>query len=109
MLKAQTVKSAKATGKTYYLNDGDNLRLKVDPKGRKYWDVRYRLNGKRVDHRIGAYPRYSLVEARQERTKLLEKVDEGVSPTGKPQKDVYGSMSMTPLATSPSIPSPPRW
>ena len=80
MLKTQTVKSAKATGKTYYLNDGDNLRLKVDPKGRKYWDVRYRLNGKRVDHRIGAYPRYSLVEARQERTKLLEKVDEGVSP-----------------------------
>jgi len=51
------------------------------PKGRKTWQVMYRLAG-RTKHRfkIGTYPTIGLAEAREEARRLLAQVQRGIDP-----------------------------
>ncbi len=44
---------AKPKDKVDYLNDGNNLRLRIRPNGTKDWVARYTLNRKQRDFRIG--------------------------------------------------------
>lgn len=45
-LTIQTVKNAKLDNKTRKLFDGGGLYLEVPPKGRKWWRLKYRFDGK---------------------------------------------------------------
>lgn len=53
--------------KSYYLNDGDGLRLKIDPKGNKYFIGRKQINGKRPDIYCGAFDPRPVTAGRMEK------------------------------------------
>jgi len=65
-LSVAAINSAKANdGKIRKLFDGNGLQLWVMPDGAKYWRADFRIDGKRKDFAIGAYPKISLAEARK--------------------------------------------
>jgi len=64
LLTEQSCKNAKAQSKTFYLNDGAGLRLRIRPNGNKSWIFRYSLNNKDMSHGLGSYPAVSLQSAR---------------------------------------------
>ena len=60
--------------------DRDGLSVRLSPKGKLTFQVRYRFNGtpKRLD--ISSYPNVSLKEAREECLRLKGELDRGVTP-----------------------------
>ena len=74
------VKQAKAGEKTRSMSDGKGLLLEVRPNGRKYWIVRYWVNGKEKRSSLGAYPEVSLKEAREKNYELRRVVASGSRP-----------------------------
>ena len=58
------------------------LHLWVKSPKHKYWILRYSLNGKRKDMSIGAYPKKSIKEARNEAIDAKRLVDNGIDPAG---------------------------
>ena len=70
--------------------DGDGLRLVIKKTGRKYWVLRYQLNGKRRDIGLGTYPDpsnetrskrdLSLKAARSKAAILQERISNGIDP-----------------------------
>lgn len=65
-LSAMKVAAAKPGPKRQALEDGDGLRLYVEPNGTKRWAVRVTVGGKRNERGLGVYPTVGLAEARQE-------------------------------------------
>lgn len=65
-LTFKQVESAKPQEKVYYLQDEDGLRLKVDPKGRKYFVARKQINKKRRDINLGAFDPRPVTAGRME-------------------------------------------
>jgi integrase len=74
------VKTAKPQAKPYKLTDGGGLYLLVKLNGSKYWQYRFRINGKQGTYQIGTYPDTSIKKAREEHLLAREKVSEGVNP-----------------------------
>ncbi len=74
MLNDAKIKAAKPKAKRYTLHDAEGLFLAVEPWGRKYWLLRYTLNGKTRRMSLGKYPAVGLAAARdlagKERAKL---------------------------------------
>lgn len=64
LLTHTAVKNAKPQAKTYRLKDGSGLFLQIDPKGGKYWRLRYFHTGKEKMLALGTYPEVSLLDAR---------------------------------------------
>ena len=60
--------------------DGEGLRLMVKSDGRKYWILRFQLNGKRRDMSLGAYPGVSLKAARMEASARRKQLMAGDDP-----------------------------
>ncbi|MEH6566262.1 MAG: integrase arm-type DNA-binding domain-containing protein [Halopseudomonas sp.] len=60
--------------------DGDGLRLVIKKTGRKYWVMRFQLNGKRRDMSLGAYPDVSLKSARSKTAIHRERITNGLDP-----------------------------
>ncbi len=60
--------------------DGDGLRLVIKKTGRKYWVMRFQLNGKRRDMSLGAYPDVSLKTARSKTAIHRERITNGLDP-----------------------------
>lgn len=58
-------KNAIAKEKQYRLTDNNGLSLRVDPNGKKYWSVRFTVNGQRRSKSIGQYPEVGLKKARE--------------------------------------------
>jgi|APTNR8051073442_1049403.scaffolds.fasta_scaffold02340_5 integrase len=56
------------------------LYLIVQPSGAKSWAVRYRVDGRPVKDTIGAYPAWSLAEARGEADRRLKIAGKGADP-----------------------------
>lgn len=56
------------------------LRLSVGKNGRKHWDVRLRLRGRKLALRIGEWPAVSTTEARRRANELKAKVSLGIDP-----------------------------
>ena len=50
------------------LADGEGLYMWVMPNGKKYWRLKYKINGKPKELAIGVYPEVSLKEARDKKT-----------------------------------------
>ena len=64
LLKPVAIDNAKPRDKAYALTDGGGLLLEVLPSGTKTWRFKYHLNGKREKVTIGAYPAYTIKQAR---------------------------------------------
>lgn len=61
--------------------DSLGLYLEVQPKGAKYWRLKYRYGGKEKRLALGTYPQVSLLEARKSRTKARDLLAEGRDPS----------------------------
>ena len=64
-LTATAAKVAKPKDKPYKLSDEKGLYLLINPKGAKYWRLKYRYGGKEKTLALGVYPEVSLAEALQ--------------------------------------------
>lgn len=78
MLNDAKIKAAKAKTTRYTLHDAEGLFLAVEPWGRKYWLLRYTLDGKTRRMSLGTYPAVGLAAARNLAAKERAKLD---SPT----------------------------
>ncbi len=63
------------------------MYLEVMPTGARYWRLKYRMSGKEKRLSLGVYPRVSLVQARQARTKARELIAKGIDPSLKRQQE----------------------
>ena len=79
-LKPATINNAKPRERTYPLTDGGGLQLEVLPSGSKTWRFKYHLNGKREKVTIGAYPAFTIKQARDRHEELRALVERGQSP-----------------------------
>lgn len=80
-LTVTQIKSVKPTGKTQKLFDGKGMYLEVTPKGKTYWRLKYRINGKEKRISLGVYPDVSLKEAREKRTDERKLISARVDPS----------------------------
>lgn len=80
MLTDMACKKAKQTDKLYRLLDQSGLYLAVHPNGSKYWQYRFKLEGKQHSYSLGTYPMVSLLDARNEHARLREQVKKGINP-----------------------------
>jgi len=75
------VKNAKPGAKSRKMADGGGMYLLVDPKGGKYWRLKYRFEGKeRAPLALGVYPGVSLAEARGMRELARKQLASGIDP-----------------------------
>jgi integrase len=72
-------------GKTLKLSDSGGLQLWVTPSGGKLWNLAYRFAGKQRKLSIGAYPTYSLKEARARREEAKRQLGAGLDPSQQKQ------------------------
>jgi len=80
-LSAAAVKQAKPKGKPFKLSDGGGLFLLVNPNGRRYWRLKYRLHGKEKTFAIGVFPTTTLADARKDALEAKRLVSKGIDPT----------------------------
>lgn len=75
------LRNAKPTEKPYKLYDEKGLFLIVNPKGGKWWRLKYRFNDKEKTLSVGTYPEISLASARARRDEARALVAEGQDPS----------------------------
>lgn len=73
-------KNAKPREKSHKLADGGGMYLLVDPKGGKYWRLKFRFEGKERVLALGTYPEVSLAEAREKRELARKRLASGIDP-----------------------------
>jgi integrase len=78
-----TAKSAKPKEKIYKLSDEKGLLLSIRPNGGKYWQMKYRFDGKEKTLSFGVYPEVSLKEARDKRDEARKKIKDGIDPSAE--------------------------
>ena len=66
--------------KPYRVADGKGLALLVHPNGSKYWQYRYRFDGKGKLLALGVWPETGLAEAREKLIEARRQVAEGIDP-----------------------------
>ncbi|MES9826550.1 MAG: integrase arm-type DNA-binding domain-containing protein [Candidatus Thiodiazotropha endolucinida] len=75
------VRNAKPKEKAYKLFDGGGLFLMVNPKGSRYWRLKYRFQGKEKLLALGVYPDVSLKTARDRRDAARTQIADGIDPS----------------------------
>ena len=75
-----TVKKANPKEKQYKLADGEGMYLRVYPNGSKYWQLKYRFEGKQKTLSFGVWPEVGISEAREKRHEARKKIKQGVDP-----------------------------
>lgn len=84
LLKDTECRNATSLGnKVRKLHDGDGLYLWVYEDGRKYWRLRYWLDGKEKSLSLGVYPQVSLKQARVRRNAERERLDTNLDPSAE--------------------------
>ena len=81
------LKNAKPAAKPYKMADGGGLHIVVQPNGSKHWRMKYRFLGKERLLSFGAYPLFSLAEARSKRDEAKKLLAAGVDPGVKKKLD----------------------
>ncbi|MBQ0759449.1 MAG: tyrosine-type recombinase/integrase [Zhongshania sp.] len=74
------IRNAAPREKPYKLTDGVGLYLLVHPNGSKYWQLRYRINGKGKELSLGVYPQVRGPDARSLAHDAKVKLKAGVDP-----------------------------
>lgn len=82
-------KNLKAKEKPYFVSDGDNLLIKIMPNGTKFFIYEFRENSKRHRLTLGKYEEMSLSEARDKRSELRSKLNQGESLTQTAEKTKF--------------------
>lgn len=80
MLTTLKIKSAKPATRAYKLADAGGLFLLVQPNGSKLWRYKFRLNGVEGLQALGAFPEFTLSDARHAHTESRKLVAKGVHP-----------------------------
>ncbi len=75
------VKNTKPKDKTFKLFDEKGLFLLVHKNGSKYWQQKYRVDGKERILSFGVYPEASLKEARNKRYEARKQIQDGFDPS----------------------------
>lgn len=78
-------KKATPKEKPYRLADAGGMYLEVQPNGRKYWRLKYRIDGKEKRLALGVYPEVSLSEARATREAARKQIAKGIDPSAQRQ------------------------
>ena len=73
-----TVKKANPKEKQYRLVDGEGMYLRVYPNGSKYWQLKYRFDGKQKTLSFGVWPEVGISEAREKRFILRKNIMLGI-------------------------------
>jgi hypothetical protein len=68
-LPAVSVNQARPKVKPYKLSDGSGLYLLINPNGRRYWRLKYRMNHKEKALALGLYPDVPTAQAREQARK----------------------------------------
>jgi len=74
------IRTAKPTDKPQKLADGGGLFLLLNPKGGKWWRLKYRFEGKEKLLSLGTYPDTSLKDAREKREAARKQLAAGIDP-----------------------------
>ena len=82
-------KNLKAKEKPYFVSDSDNLLIKIMPNGTKFFIYEFRENSKRHRLTLGKYDEISLSEARDKRSELRLKLNQGESLTQTAEKTKF--------------------
>jgi integrase len=80
-LTVAQIKAAKPRANTYRLADGAGLVLSIHPHGGKYWQFRYRIDGREKTESLGVFPEVSLAEARIKLPHLRQTLRNGQDPS----------------------------
>jgi len=75
-----SIKKAKPKEKQYKLTDGAGMYLRVYPNGSKYWQLKYRFEGKQKTLSFGVWPEVTLTQARDKRVEAKKKIKTGIDP-----------------------------
>lgn len=86
-LSDTAVRAAKPQEKPYKLADGGGLFLLVNPKGAKWWRIKYRFDGKEKLLSFGTYPDVTLKAAREKREEARKLLAAGIDPGAKRKAD----------------------
>ena len=81
-----TIKKAKPKEKQYKLADGEGMYLRVYPNGSKYWQLKYRFDGKHKTLSFGVWPEVGISEAREKRFEARKKIKQGIDPIQEKQQ-----------------------
>lgn len=81
MLTESTIRAARPKDRPYKLSDGRGLHLVVDPRGGRYWRLRYRYRGKEQMLSLGVFPDVPLKLARERREETRRLVASGTDPS----------------------------
>ena len=81
------IKALKPRTMAYAKADGRGLVIEVLPTGSKVWRLRYRLSGRQEKVTIGAYPEFTLAEARDKAADMRRQVARGESPAATKRRD----------------------
>jgi integrase len=66
----------------------DSLCLRVSSTGNMSWCVYYRLRGRNRKYTVGAYPTYSIAEARERAAEVKKAVAQGLDPVAERKKEI---------------------
>jgi integrase len=80
-LSDATCRAAKPGATLRKLSDGGGLQLWVQPNGSRLWRLAYRFQGKQKLLSLGAYPLFSLLEAREARDRARRQLAVGIDPS----------------------------
>ena len=84
-VKIRAIKPAKDGSKLKRYSDGHGLNLVVSQSGGKWWEYRFRFEGKAQTLSIGSYPVVSLAEARKRHLAAQVELEGGQNPAAKKQ------------------------
>jgi integrase len=82
------LKNLKPKDRRYRVRDDQGLYIEIMPTGRKYWRVRYMVEGKAHVASVGEYPYITLKDARQKRDDVRGVIITGIEPS-KPERTFY--------------------
>ncbi len=94
-LTAKGVEGLTAPGR---YTDGDGLTLYVDSAGRRYWQLRYRLDDKRRDLSLGAVRTMTLREAREAAQNAQVLIRGGIDPIAARKKKAASTITFATAA-----------
>ena len=75
------IRNAKPLAKAYKLSDEKGLFLLINPKGAKYWRLKYYFAGKEKLLALGVYPEVKLADARARRDQARKLLAEQIDPS----------------------------